>query len=35
MLCILCVDFVDENFGDVSSVNVNGDDHGIGMWERS
>jgi hypothetical protein len=25
---------VDENFGDVSSVDVDGDDHSIGMWEQ-
>jgi hypothetical protein len=26
---------VNENFGDVPSINVNGDDHGVGMRKRS
>jgi hypothetical protein len=26
---------VDKDFGDIPSVDVDGDDHGVGMWERS
>ncbi len=26
---------VDEDFGDVPSIDVDGDDHGVGMLERS
>jgi hypothetical protein len=27
------VSIVDEDFGNVLSVDVNGDDHSVGMWE--
>jgi hypothetical protein len=26
---------VNEDFGDATYVNVDGDDHDVGMWERS
>jgi hypothetical protein len=25
---------IDEDFGDIPSVDVDGDNHGVGMWEQ-